>query len=342
MSLADIDLEPTKVQLPYTNLSFNSAFIPDELDLSIDAPLLTDAFALDIFDITSIETKEEKKQIAPPRQGKTIAPTVAGIAIPEVIDDVKQCVVNALAMILPVDARVMVFGFWHAIVLVGVFYRHNNLCWIVLNRVNQKLYLLCHLVADAIHLCEGMRKTLQPSAQLARKWNRQGVPEVTCLFRTLTDFINRTGDRLTELPKEVLKFTRSKHCLQRVTEFLRFTGTAGRFLQRYIRAQKPLYFSAVLHGLTEHTRGWKIFNSGSCKKGKRRHCCEVHKKLLDTTVFCEETLKQQIMHIFWVIPSRLDFPENQPLREHFRDFIQWTRDYPEWMFFPDGSVHAYI
>ena len=285
--------------------------------------------------------KDEKKKEVTVADFKTVATRSPSVRVPTSPEEVQQCVVDALATVLPLDAKVMIFGYWHSIILVGVLYRHDNLCWIILNRTNLRLYLLCHFVSDGIHLFESIRYKLNvPITQVEKKWNRQGVPEVLCIFQSLTDFNNRNGYKMNHLPKEILKYNRTEHSFHKAIEFLRGVGSGGDFLQRFSRtAQSPPGFNPIIHGLTEATRGWKVFNptrslSRQCIGGKRRLCCAEYVAKLEAMDFKGMDIVQQAITVVKILPSRLDDANNKVLRDHYSAFIFFVYQNQELMFTP--------
>jgi len=265
--------------------------------------------------------------------------------LPVTVDDMQQCIVDAIAVILPIDARVMIFGMWHAVVLVGVLYRHDNLCWVMLNRSNYKLYLVNHFVSDGIHLFESLRYDIQnlPTTQSQKMWCRQGVPEVLCLFRTFTDMTNRNGFKINLLPPEILRTNRTQHGLQKTTEFLRGVGNGGAFLSLFHRTQPPpMYFSPIIFGLTEGTRGWRIFNpsrsmSGQCIGGKRKECCARYIQHLKSVGIQDMDPIEAAIQVVEIIPSRFDDTQNTELCNHYKDFIQTVQAHPTLMFLPSAD-----
>ena len=111
-------------------------------------------------------------------QALTVEPTQTLVEYPTSVDDAQQKIVNALSGILPLDAKMNIFGFWHSVVLVGVFYRHDSLCWILLNRLNHRLYITAHFLADSLHLFQEIRGNMRlDAAHRDKKWTRQGVKD---------------------------------------------------------------------------------------------------------------------------------------------------------------------
>jgi len=278
---------------------------------------------------------------------KTIATTSSRIRIPSSIDEAQQCIVDALSLILPIDAKVTIFGFNYSVILVGVLYRHDNLSWIMLNRANLKLYLVCHFVSDGIHLFESMRSKLnQPLKQTDKIWSRQGVPEILLLFESYTDLKNNNAFRINQLPKEIIKFSRTPHSFQKTIEFLRGVGSGGMFLQRYIRKQPlPFGFSPIISGLTEGTRGWKVFNpsrsmSGKCFGGKRQTCCvDFVQSLMDESFEKLQDFEQAVL-ISTILPTRMDDSKNRALSLHYEAFINNIRkEQQNHSFFPSVDVY---
>lgn len=264
---------------------------------------------------------------------KTIAPKYSQIRIPSSMEDVQQCIVDALSLILPIDAKVTIFGFNYSVILVGVLYRHDNLSWIMLNRANMKLYIVCHFVSDGIHLFESVRSKLnQPLLQTEKICNRQGVPEILLLFESYTDLKNNNAFRINQLPKEILKYSRNQHSFQKAVEFLRGGGSGGMFLQRYVRRQAlPFGYSPIIHGLTEGTRGWKVFNpsrsmSGKCFGGKRQTCCVDFVKALEEESFEKLEDFEQAVLISTILPTRMDDLKNRALCLHYQPFIENIRN----------------
>jgi hypothetical protein len=319
-------------------------------DLDLETPQMKKPTQREMRKQAVARNKQAKldKPLQPPKTTdfRTIATQTLQIRMPRDVDDVQQCIVDALGSILPLDAKVMIFGFWHSVILVGVMYRHENLCWIMLNRANMKLYLVCHFLSDGIHLFDSIRYKLNtPISQLEKKWNRQGASEVLCVFQSFTNFSNRTWYRLNQLPREILRFNRSAHSLQKATEFLRGVGAGGDFLQRFMR-QAPLRgFNPVIYGLTEATRGWKVFNptrsiSRQCITGKRQLCCAEYVAHLENSGFKDMDLVHQAMAVVKIIPTRLDSVDNEVLRNHYDDFVRYVRANQSVMFTPVQDVRV--
>lgn len=117
----------------------------------------------------------------------------------------QQMVINALAGVVPIQAKMNCFGAWHPIELLAPFYRNGKLCWILKNHANDKLYLSCHFLADLLHAYHRCRPLLHH--QTHHRYNRQSFNEVTILFKSEEDLKQNTGYKLNRIPKAILQFS---------------------------------------------------------------------------------------------------------------------------------------
>jgi hypothetical protein len=179
-------------------------------------------------------------------------------------------------------------------------------------------------------------------SQVEKKWNRQGIPEVVCIFQTHDDFNNKRGYKMNQLPDEILKFNRSTHSYMKTLEFLKGVGSCGDFLTRFHRQQStPAGFDPVIHGLTEGTRGWKMFNrtrsmSGKCIGGKRQQCCQEYVDRLQGIAF--QSPIHSAIAIVNLLPTRLDMDANLDLRIHYQPFINFVQMNSNLMFLPEKDA----
>ena len=278
---------------------------------------------------------------------KTVGPLELAVTPPLELSDCQRSVVHAMSNILPIEARVNMFGLWHAVVLIGVCYRYANLTWILLNRANHEIYLSCHLLGDSLHLFEMLRPSMcLEESQRQTKWNRQGFNSVTCVYATRGDYVHHNAFRLKDLPGPVLQFSTSSHVLPTVRQFL---GGSSFFLNRFSYThQRHFPFDPLFGRLSEDTRGWKVFSSptpihGTCSAALHQLChCESYVQLLRRR-FAQHphTLLDAGYSIAQVVPSSLRLRkesiaggDGQALYMHYLPFIQYVRNHPTEQFFP--------
>jgi hypothetical protein len=272
---------------------------------------------------------------------KTIGTSTVALQCPDNLLMIQECVVNTLSTILPVEGRANIFGSWHAIILVGVFYRYGNLTWIILNRANCELYISSHFVADAVHLFKMIRGNLNlEERQKKCKWHRQGFNDIGCIYRTQIDYVQNLAFPLKNFPPSILQFSPSPYALKSGQEFLKGGGTTGKFITRFKRqAPAPPGFNPVIDHLVDKTRGWKVFNNtvnGYCIEKARRTCPHKHfVRQLD--VVKGLTLAEASPHIMSRVPSSLQ-KKALALINHYAPFITYVKANPNILFFPTGDV----
>ena len=220
--------------------------------------------------------KKRRRRIVDELTVMMIPPIVASqqpiIRMPQTITDAPLCIVNAISTVLPIAARVCVFGHNIPIYLCGVMYRHKKLTWVIQNMYNDTFYLSCHFLADLTHLCECLRNEM--AFECLKKYNRQSFNAATRIYHTYEDFVgNQNSVMLTSLGRSILQFHPSKHDYNKILEF--FDGRDN--IHNLLKHARP-----CVHGVQILThkycyRGWKTFaptinNSGHCAGGKRRKC----------------------------------------------------------------------
>jgi len=260
----------------------------------------------------------------------------------------KRTIVSALATMLPLDAKLSVFGFMLPVVIVGVLYRNGSLCWLFVNRINAKLYLSAHFVADALHLYNVLRlgSHIQiPEHHKTRKWTRQGVNDVLCIYENLEAMQTRSSEfRLNVLPDSVLQFKPTDFSLRQTREFLMMSGHGGIILRLFTRRQ-PLpsdYTPRLPDELAKLTPGWKVFKHTKpqgCLTAKRACDCIRLTKCLVREGIADLSPNQGVMKMLYSLPSSLDKDSAAPLRAHYQGIINRIRDDPGYLMFPTEDVH---
>jgi len=291
--------------------------------------------------------KDSTEKIHKPLAAKvTLGPQCIQVQSADSIEDACQKVVNALAGILPLDVKMNVFGFWHSVILVAVFYRHDNLCWVLLNRINYKLYITAHFVADSLHLFTTVRQHMQLSKEhKMKKWTRQGVSDVMCFFKTAEAMQKNQSIKLNTLPSGVLRFSYTQNSLEEVNEFLRGSGSGGHLLRNFTRTQVlPPGFDPITRQLTDSTRGWKVFKRSSktgCKGGAKRPCsCDLISRRLVEGGIGELKDTDAALRLIEAVPSSLDKPSCRPLNEHFHEFIDYVKKNPSLVYMPGKDEYV--
>jgi hypothetical protein len=275
---------------------------------------------------------------------KTIGPRRIVIEMPTSMDDAQQVLVNALVGMLPMDAKMNIFGFWHSVVLVGVFYRHENLCWVLLNRLNHRLYITSHFVADSLHLFKEVRGIMQlTDKQNKKKWTRQGVNDAMCIFTSLDSMKHNQSVKMNTLPRGVLRFTRTQTALAESITFIKGVGKAGKLLRNFTRVDKPPPgFNPVTFNMTDQTCGWKVFRrtgTHGCTGSKKKPCtCGVVARQLQKSGFDTLGPNDAAMRLMTVLPSSLEKKSCRVLVAHYQPFIDHVKENPSKLYFPAGDV----
>lgn len=262
-----------------------------------------------------------------------VGPDSIGIRYPSDLDKCAKAVVNALSAILPLDIKLNLFGFAHAMVLVGVLYKHGNLCWIVLNRMNLKFYIASHFVADALHLFNKHRQRLEFDPE--RKWNRQGINEIMTLAVSPEQRNLRNITRMNSLPKGVLRFNATARSFNESTEFLRCVGPSGSFLQKFTRKQPaPPGFTVPPEYLCHKASGWKTFKKTNFDQPCKPTCVCSHVQVLRGV-----TTEDSVINLISAVPSSLEKTSQQnAFALHFKNFIQFIQTNPTIGFYPEKDI----
>lgn len=274
---------------------------------------------------------------------QTIGPVSVTVSLPITVNDVQQAVVNALAGMLPIESKINIFGFWHSVILVGCFYRHENLCWVLLNRFNHRLYITSHFIADSLHLFKELRSVMQMGdKQRGKKWTRQGVNDALCIFSNSDAMQQNQSMKLNALPRGILKYTHTHSAMAESVAFLKGTGKGGKTLERFTRINKPPPgFSALTASLTESTCGWKVFRTTGthgCKGTSEKRCsCIDYVSSLKQHGFDKLSPAEAAARLITILPSSLDKPACLPVYTHYQPFIDYVKANPAILYFPKGD-----
>jgi hypothetical protein len=260
-----------------------------------------------------------------------IGPKMIGIQYPLHFAECSQTLVNAIATILPLDVKLNLFGYAHSMILVGCLFKHNNLSWIILNRMNLKIYIGSHFVADALHLFSRNRHIFEMNPH--RKFPRQGINEIITLATSVKAREMKLITKLNCLPKGVLRFNQTEQSFQELFEFLRCVGPAGFFLPNFSRKiPHPSGFNVPGQELCVLAKGWKVFKkteSNGLNCISTCNCSNI--KLLKQT-----TEEETIGHLIANVPSSLS--KTNDFEAHFAPFVQFIQANPNLLFFPKQDI----
>lgn len=285
-------------------------------------------------DVKNSHRKKRRKEIAAVFQALQTTRILGPSGIMEIPahpppEMICQCVINAFGRMLPIDVKLNMFGFMHSVVLVGVMYKYQNLCWVMLNRVNYKIYVVSHFIADASHLFAKHRAAM--SFVHAKKWHRQGVNEILCLSRNMEERTNKVFTKLNCLPRSVLHFTQTKQCYDEMLEFLRGVGASHGFLCKFARTQPaPPGFALLTQKLCEMTKGWRVFK-------KDQNCVDC--ACAGIGIVYGSALEQTIANLMVAVPSSLEGKQAcRAVLDHFTPFVNFVKANPCVLFFPCQDV----
>jgi hypothetical protein len=254
------------------------------------------------------------------------------IVIPSTNTQVFSSLCNAFACILPLDIQLKLFGYWHSVVLISVFYRFQNLCWLVLCRLNMRIYVISHFVGDAIHMFAAFRDQL--GFDKGPKRDRQGINEVMFLAPSLAH--RQRGDHLhfNTLPRSVLHYTNKDRAFSEIKDFMRGVSTkkssAGPFFTIYTRKQPP-------------PPGFVVANPHLDLLDKTsKVLSKVRPRMVHTDCLCQRykptVSDDAASSLIRNLPSQLEMdPTFSPLVRHYDDFVQFIRSNPRLLFFPDSD-----
>lgn len=286
-----------------------------------------------VFPVTRKRRRQDDSMRLPERSSKAIVgPNAICIQYPISYSQSSQSIVNALAGILPLDIKVNLFGYAHSMILVAVMYKHNNLCWILLNRMNLKFYIASHFVADALHLFAKHRDRLQFSSD--RKWHRQGINEIMTLAVNPQERSKKHITKMNSLPKGILRFNHTKQSFHELSEFLRGVGPSGQFLNKFTRQQSPPPgFRVPSEQLCEYASGWKIF-----KKTQFNQLCKLGCPCETIVIHQGPSLQHSVINLIANVPSSLDKKAKNVFETHFETFLQFIQKNPNLSFYPTQDI----
>uniref|UniRef100_A0A6C0BN18 Uncharacterized protein n=1 Tax=viral metagenome TaxID=1070528 RepID=A0A6C0BN18_9ZZZZ len=265
--------------------------------------------------------KRRRQRVNDPRYARLrqcqrlIGSTRCQVYKPMEVANMQVAILNALTSRLPLDACCMIFGVQVPIVLAGVIYRHGKLVWLMINRMNNELYLSSHFIADTHHLFEALRPHL-PLRHRKKKFNRQS-------FNNATFYGSKPGTTLSKLGPAITEFNPSDYDLLQVQKFIDMLDHDKNFL----RHCPPKINPHLTHDIVKELRGWKTFGptvplSGKCTGGKRRKCaCGPYQKQIIKAATESTIMNSILMHVPSTVTSEV-------VRERFAPLMDYVRDNP--------------
>jgi hypothetical protein len=244
----------------------------------------------------------------------------------------QQAAINKFSQMLPIDVHLHLFGFAHKMILLAALYKHNNLTWLLLNRVNNKIYLASHFAADALHLFKQKREAV--GLKSCKKFHRQGINEIISLATSADHRHNKKTTKLNFLSRSVLKFAPTSRCLDEIKDFLRGVGPSGQFATTFARMQSlPTGFQHITQTLAENARRSKVF-----KKQTMQDECKPNCACADIVVEPKLTSEDTIAELISQVPSSLEAGTDRALHEHFQPFVKHVREHPNLFYFPQTDM----
>lgn len=277
------------------------------------------------------------------------SPTTIGFCASEVDLDpstatARRAIVNRIAAVVPCEGQITIANFAVPILFLGPMYRNGVLGWAVFDRISEKLRYLSHFNEDGLHMFQCMRGDINLSEkQQSHLWTRLGAPSVSGLAASFEDLERGNLTLLKIIPNSINMFRPTDVTMVEVREFLIGAGDGGAFMRNFARTSKPEGFPDFLpDDLAKMTRGWKIMRlteRGGCQPGAKKPClCPSIRKMLLMQGIRSKRPEEAFAMMIRALPSGLDRPEHAAFQDHYRGFVQFLKENPNYRFFPRGDV----
>ena len=203
----------------------------------------------------------------------TVVTSIHMTMVPRTIDDAPQAIINAISSKLPCQASIVIYGITIPIKLMGVFYKQNQLTWIIENVRNHKIYHGSHFIADLIHLFHFYHHLL-PARFKHIKFRRRSFSN-TCFVH----FSPTKSVLVAEVFKGVLQFLAQQPDLVNAQRFIEMKDHEHNFLRH-----APFVHRRFLNNLhfeqQPKVRGRRVFKPLPCEH-KRCSCTTIRKRIED-------------------------------------------------------------
>lgn len=288
---------------------------------------------------------DEDERINTGRSKVVIAAKVGFVKVPNTSYEARQCMVNALATVLPLEGEISVLGVRCPVIVVGAIYISTQLNWIVLSRLNHRLYLNKHMVQDAEHLYESM--LISGDEKRANVFKRSHKPHKNLKFYPSVEARLRDEPYpiMLRLPEHLRKFPiNNSSALRKMQDFLAGYGQAEGFFKtfakQYPSAADEKIMEAIydprLHGVvTEAVRGWSCFHKNRVDN-RIQYVNAIDK--LRASRLGKEVQPNLEADVLRMLPTILELNEkNHYITEHFKSFIAYVKSHPYQMFYPSTT-----
>jgi len=277
-----------------------------------------------------------------------ITPTNIEYKIPQTIQDMPQCVINCFSTMVPVDIRIKLFGYWHSMIIVSMFYRSRNLTMFMIKRgVWDKVFMSSHCIADATHMFENMRHIIKwdHPKHHTRKWRRQSLSNTLAIYRNIQSYRNKKGDSFSLLPTCVTRFENSHTVFEQTCELLKGNGNNKiimNYLPRKTKLPFQLYIPQQLYTrcITGVKRicGSTTALTGGCNSQRQAQCdCGKYTDILLTKNLQNMSCADAIHTVWQNMPSAIS---NMELLDALSPLISFCKNNPNYVFLPEGDSNV--
>ena len=266
-----------------------------------------------------------------------ISPTCRQWSIPQTVEAMPQTVINALAMTTPIDVRLKIFGYWHSMIVVSIFYRARNLSMLMIKRgVWDRVFLSSHCVIDALHIFEHNRYTVQWDHEnhIRHKWVRQSFPNIVKVYNNKSEYVNRKGRTLKDIPTCISRCENSASGFQETCEALMGNDT---FKLTSLRRMTPVPFtcsdSLPYDTICGTARACTAATSLPCIS---RVCqCKIYLNELAKSNINQMNCNDAIQLLWQHVPSAISSPV---MLNCLKPLIDFCRSNPKYVFLPQGDA----
>lgn len=322
-----------------------------------DIKLMDSLFKKEEVTVDQLATEESKKRQRKQQmfedgtyyyQSKVvIAAQKSEVRVPQSHYEARQCMVNAIATVLPIEGEIDVLGLRCPVIVLGAVYIGTQLNWIVMSRVNHRLYLNKHLVQDAEHLYESMIVS-------GGKERRRNMPHRPKDVHRTLKFYPTIGARMKNEAYEVMKIfpehlrkfptnNNNQSALSKVQDFLQSKGKAGDFFElfgkKHVTPEDKKALEAIydprLHGVVnEAVRGWCCFHKNRVDT-RIEYVTAIEKMRRARDTSTQSSLQADIVT---ALPTILELNDkNADIVNHFATFVQYIKTHKHQMFYPSTT-----
>jgi len=243
-----------------------------------------------------------------------------------------------MALIFPIDGRILIYGYWFSVTLLSCFFQHGKLIFIILNRANNRIFNASKFVADSVHLFHNLGAEFQTRRTAQGKpilYNRQSVPETLTIYVSAPNYSDFATKRLNRmLSPFILQYGSGETEFLDMLAFLKATGPCGWFLPSFVRTCFPPGYSPPL-GI--HIP--KILCQFKQSMGEKKECldkinCSCSAIIDSIKSHQEKDMARLAFRTVSAVPTNLCLQ----LIYHFAPFVSKLSQCPERLYFPKGDA----